>query len=107
MHYNIDSKGRRSSTLSAFLPSHLAKERKERLHICTRTAVVRIGIIGETAGDLAAEGVWIQNANNPLDTPRFIRAKREVIVSAGPIGSPQILMLRYGNPTYNNFVIEA
>ncbi|GJJ10598.1 hypothetical protein Clacol_004825 [Clathrus columnatus] len=94
MHYNIDSKGRRSSTLSAFLPPELVRERQSRLHICTRTIVLKIGIIGEKATSLSAEGVWIQKKDQPsLNKPRFVRAKREVILAAGPIGSPQILML--------------
>ncbi|GJJ10629.1 hypothetical protein Clacol_004856 [Clathrus columnatus] len=94
IHYNIDSKGRRSSTFSAFLPPKLVRERQSRLHICTGTVVLRIGIIGETAANLSAEGVWIQKKDqSSLNKPRFIQAKREVIVAAGPIGSPQILML--------------
>ncbi|GJJ10620.1 hypothetical protein Clacol_004847 [Clathrus columnatus] len=94
LHYNIDSKGRRSSTFSAFLPPELVRERQSRLHICTRTVVLRIGIIGETAASLSAEGVWIQKKDqSSLNKPRFIQAKREVILATGPIGSPQILML--------------
>lgn len=93
MHYTIDKSGQRSSTLTAFLPSSLAKARKRNLHICTRTVVKRIEVTNHE-GSVAAEGVWIQGTAGAASIHRFVRARREVILSAGPMGSPQMLLLR-------------
>ena len=91
MHFNIDSRGYRSSTYSAFLPKELVYKRKSHLHVCVRTVVCKIET--ETAGDglKTAVGVYVQAANSPR---RFVHARKEVILSSGPISSPQVLMLR-------------
>lgn len=92
MHYTIDSRGQRSSTLTAFLPSHLVRARRKHLHICTRSMVLKIELTG-AEGSPTALGVHLQ-ARDGHSPSRFVRARREIIISAGPIGSPQLLMLR-------------
>lgn len=92
MHHAIDETGQRSSAFTAFLPPSLAKARKRNLHICARTTVMRIEVTNKN-GVVAAEGVWIKSAK-ASQASRFIRARREVILSAGPIGSPHVLQLR-------------
>jgi len=74
-------KGRRCSTAVAYL--NPAKKRKN-LHILTNTQVEKIIIEN---GRASAVNV-IQNS-----TPKIINARKEIILSAGAIGSPQILML--------------
>lgn len=93
MHFNIDQRGYRSSTLTAFLPQSVASQRAQRLHTCTRTAVLRIDVQKGEKDVPEARGIHIQ-AFNPRSSSRFIGARREVILSAGPVVSPQILMLR-------------
>ncbi|KAH7917272.1 alcohol oxidase [Leucogyrophana mollusca] len=90
MHYTIDSSGRRSSTLTAFLPAELMKARKQHLHLCTGAIVQQVEITNKTGG-ASAEGIWLQSEKSL--SSRFVRARREVILTAGPISSPQILML--------------
>ncbi|KAH9843565.1 GMC oxidoreductase [Rhodofomes roseus] len=92
LHFSIDSQGRRSSTSSAFLPLQLIRRRSNHLHICVRALVSRIDVQRDAEGELRAEGVFIQSLDRRAST-RHIRAKREVILSAGPISSPQILLL--------------
>ncbi|KAK7012866.1 pyranose dehydrogenase 2 [Favolaschia claudopus] len=93
IHYSIDTGGQRCSTFAAFLPLPLAKRRAEQLHICTNTRVHRIELAhGSKLAKLKAEGVWIQE-NNSAVPPRLIRARKEIILCAGPIGSPHILLL--------------
>lgn len=94
IHYSIDRSGRRCSTFAAFLPRTLANSRAERLHICPNTLVHRVELTRSSSrGMLKAEGVWVQGNNLSAPT-RLIRARKEIIICAGPIGSPQLLLLR-------------
>lgn len=57
---------------------------RKNLTVRTKTHVLRVDL---TNG--RATGVWVQGANGP----ELIEARREVILSAGAIGTPQLLML--------------
>jgi len=74
-------KGRRCSSAVAYL--NPAKSRKN-LHILTNTQVEKIIFKDGRASGVNA----IQNSS-----PKVINARKEIILSAGAIGSPQILML--------------
>ncbi|EIW56999.1 alcohol oxidase [Trametes versicolor FP-101664 SS1] len=90
----IQDKGfRRASTYHAFLPGNLAQDRKARLKICTNTIVTRLDLADED-GTVRARGVHIA-ATNPrkAQCTYYAKARREVVLSAGALGSPQILML--------------
>lgn len=78
--------GRRSSTYHAFLEG--AAEERDNLTIFTECQVERIQLA--TAGDLRATGVSFRNAEGQEQS---VTARKEVILSAGAVGSPQILML--------------
>ena len=81
----LDTFGRRLSTFHAFLPKHLVRQRKN-LTICIGATVQRI-LFSEK---LRAAGVVVEDNKR-----RFtVRAKREIILSAGPIVTPQLLLLR-------------
>ena len=91
----VDEKAQRNSTYHAFLPPQLTQERKTRLNICTSTTVCRIELSTESDG-LRATGVHLETTNPRKADCRYVaKARREVIVCAGAIGSPQVLMLRY------------
>ncbi|KAJ7759242.1 GMC oxidoreductase [Mycena metata] len=93
LHYSIDRRGQRCSTFAAFLPRQLALSRTHRLHICTNTLVCRIELSGGSeAGAVKSEGVWVKSRNDSTP-PILIRARREVIMCAGPIGTPHLLLL--------------
>ena len=80
------NKGRRWSTASAYL--HPARYR-ENLFVLTRTHVRRLELKGSQV-----EGVWVVNTGEEVTgREMFYRARREVILSAGAIGSPHILLL--------------
>lgn len=93
MHFTIDSHGYRSSTYSAFLPKALARERQQRLHVCTRAVACRIEVETTNDGHRTATGVYVQSADG-RPPRRFVQARKEVILASGPIASPQLLMLR-------------
>ena len=80
-------KGKRSSTFHAYLEGEA--ELRENLTIITKALVTRLMINGE--GDaLVATGVEYRDGEGEL---RRIHARCEVILSAGAVGSPHILML--------------
>ena len=79
--------GKRSSTYHAFLEGET--ERRPNLTIITGAHVTRIQLDGDK-GSLAARGVEYRTADGET---RTLRAAREVILSAGAVGSPHLLML--------------
>jgi len=87
----VDGNNHRSSTFQAFIPLQLAKDRKTNLHICTG-ALVRAIDVRDTAGGPKAVGVTVENETGGKDQ-YHISASREVIVCAGAIGTPQLLLL--------------
>ncbi|EJF60335.1 alcohol oxidase [Dichomitus squalens LYAD-421 SS1] len=89
----VDNDHNRSSTNRAFLSPQLTQERKSRLKICTSTLVTRIELVG-LGDELRAVGVHFE-ANDPRLARQqyFSRARREVVLCAGALASPQILML--------------
>jgi len=84
----INSKGRRVSAESAYLTPQVLS--RPNLKVAVHAHVTRI--LFEKDGDLTrAVGVEFATARHE---PRFVaRAKKEVIISAGAINSPQVLML--------------
>ncbi|EPQ54341.1 alcohol oxidase [Gloeophyllum trabeum ATCC 11539] len=88
---SIDASMRRASTYSAFLPADVAFPRKERLKICTRSIVTGIEVATESSG-LRAKGIYFERLD-PSSKTFYARAKREVVLCCGALGSPQLLML--------------
>ena len=75
--------GRRLSSAKAFLRPN---KRRPNLHILPETIVTRVLIDKRTRNAYGVEYVRNRLKNK-------VRARREVILSAGPIASPQLLML--------------
>jgi choline dehydrogenase len=80
-------RGKRSSTYHAFLEGE--PERRPNLTIITGAQATRV-IFGSEAGRLTAEGVEYRTASGEI---RTVHAGKEVILSAGAIGSPHLLLL--------------
>ena len=79
--------GKRSSTYHAFLEGDV--EQRSNLEVICGAHVTSVIIEGE-AGDLRATGVEYRTENGEI---AVARAAKEVVLSAGAVGSPQILML--------------
>jgi choline dehydrogenase-like flavoprotein len=79
--------GRRCSTYYAYLEGEA--ERRPNLTILTHALTRRV-LLEERDGALAATGVEYSNADGEV---RKIQARREVVLSAGAVGSPHLLML--------------
>ncbi|KAJ7460964.1 GMC oxidoreductase [Mycena galericulata] len=96
----IDTGGRRSSTFASFLPKELAEERKSHLHICTRAAVTALDLEVDSNGQTLVQGVAYQ-AEETGSQVWHARARKEVILCAGAIATPQILLLSGIGPKEN------
>jgi choline dehydrogenase-like flavoprotein len=77
----MQKNGERCNAAQAYLTPHLARP---NLTVITRAQVARIGFAGKVA-----HGVHFKQGA----TDRYVVAGREVILSAGAFGSPQVLML--------------
>ena len=89
-----DTKYHRHSTDRAFLPTKLVLERQARLKICTDTIVMRVELATESE-EVRAVGVHFEATNSRKAWKRyFAKARREVVLCGGALGSPQVLMLR-------------
>jgi choline dehydrogenase-like flavoprotein len=80
-------RGKRSSTYHAFLEGE--PERRPNLTIITRAHATRL-ILESDSGQLTAKGVEYRDDAGQIHS---VRAEKEIILSAGAIGSPHLLML--------------
>jgi choline dehydrogenase len=79
--------GKRSSTYHAFLEGEV--EQRPNVQVICGSHVTRV-ILEDRAGELRAAGVEYRTTDGET---LVARADKEVILSAGAVGSPQILML--------------
>ncbi|KAI4148035.1 MAG: hypothetical protein LQ341_001679 [Variospora aurantia] len=88
----VDENRQRVSTMDAYLPSRTAHERQANLTLCTGATVCRIDGSNHGAG-YRADRVTLENSSRGHDKVFSVKVKKEVVVCAGALGSPQILML--------------
>ncbi|KAH9852303.1 GMC oxidoreductase [Lenzites betulinus] len=89
-----DSANRRHTPFEAFLPPKVIQERQRRLKICPNALVTRIELASDGAGDVQATGIHFEDTDfRRAGRSFFAHARREVVVCAGALGSPQILQL--------------
>ena len=79
--------GKRSSTFHAFLEGDPSQ--RPNLELITHAQVTRV-VLEPSGGQLAARGVEYRTANGET---LLALARREVVLSAGAVGSPQVLLL--------------
>jgi choline dehydrogenase len=102
----VDDRGYRHSTNRAFLPTQVARDRREHLRICVHTLVRKLEFTTEIDGNLRVHGVHFQSLD-PRQPKKvcFARARKEVILCAGALGSPHLLMLRYWIPDSTHSIL--
>ncbi|KAI0776858.1 hypothetical protein BD413DRAFT_523221 [Trametes elegans] len=95
LHFTIDEHSHRHSAYHAFIPADYvrAKTRVGRLHVCTGTIVERLVTERTEDGKLVVTGVVLGPTVEGAGKKKIVGVKKEVVLSAGPFGSPQILML--------------
>ncbi|KAK0187394.1 alcohol oxidase [Armillaria mellea] len=88
----MDAGSHRCSAFTAYLPLHVAHERRSHLHVCPNTIVASLNLDPDT---MRIDGVFYQDArNDSSDVSRVYKAiaRKEVILCAGAINTPQILL---------------
>ncbi|KIJ42328.1 GMC oxidoreductase [Sphaerobolus stellatus SS14] len=83
----------RCDAASAFLPPSLVQTHKANLHICVDTLVMHLSMIATADGAKAIDWIHIESMSKASDIKVEIQANSEVILCAGALGTPQILML--------------
>jgi choline dehydrogenase len=81
--YSIDHNARRTSSATAYVETS-----GDNLHVLLNTYVTRVTPVGDNSTDFRG----VEFAANAQSNRTTIVAKKEVIVSGGVFGSPQILM---------------
>jgi len=99
MDIATDTSGHRQSTMKAFIPQCVASARKANLHVCAKAIVSRLDLTFGTGNKPKVNGVFFQSAENPNSQTFRALARKEVILCAGAIANPQLLMLRSVNTT--------
>ncbi|KAF3066426.1 Oxygen-dependent choline dehydrogenase [Daldinia childiae] len=84
----IDSQGYRHSAFKSYLPKVLVAERQDHLTVCTGGVVTSIDLNAENG---IATGVRVKGVKTGKMVQ--IRARREVILCCGTVGSPKLLQL--------------
>ncbi|KZT08694.1 GMC oxidoreductase [Laetiporus sulphureus 93-53] len=90
MQFTIDSTGRRHSAFRAYLPQEVVDHRPN-LHICTNTIACKIVFSEADDGVVRAVGVDLQAVRG--GPKRAITARKEIVLSCGALGTPQLLLL--------------
>lgn len=89
----VSDRGERQSANRAFLPARVARDRRQRLKICINTIAGKLEF--ETEGEkLRVTGVHFRSGTSKTDKCFYAKARKEVVVCSGWLGSPQLLMLR-------------
>ncbi|BGP43955.1 hypothetical protein JCM10449v2_008012 [Rhodotorula kratochvilovae] len=88
----VDSKGQRSSTSAAYLPSSVYTRPNLSILVSTRVSKLLLEPSGgESGAQQRCVGVELQQAETG---PTYVaRAKRDVILSLGTFGTPQLLLV--------------
>ncbi|CAG8955202.1 hypothetical protein HYFRA_00007218 [Hymenoscyphus fraxineus] len=89
----VNEKNQRLSTFDAFLPKELTLKRKGNLTICPMTLVTKIRFAKESGKGLRAEQVFFKSVDQKAEKVFSVDVKREVVISSGSAGSPQVLMM--------------
>ncbi|KAF2120951.1 choline dehydrogenase [Lophiotrema nucula] len=99
----IDKNGERVSALTAYLSKYVARDRVNRLSVCTGTVASRLEIVGDEQIGRAVTGVYIRSSTGPKTGKDYlVKARREVILTCGAMTTPQLLLLSGIGPSEEN-----
>nr|GAT50370.1 FAD/NAD(P)-binding domain-containing protein [Mycena chlorophos] len=91
MQFALNPDGTRSSAFRAYLPRSFLQSPSRRLDICTNAIVGRVVLDGRETKRLRAAAVEIHSVDGRH--VRIVKAKCEIILAAGALQTPKILLL--------------
>ncbi|KAJ7205277.1 hypothetical protein GGX14DRAFT_368194 [Mycena pura] len=91
LQYTIAADGSRHSSFRAYLPQSFATSMKHRLHISTRAVAAKLAFSSLTDGRLRADSVEVISIDGR--DHRRVKARREIILACGALGTPKVLLL--------------
>lgn len=89
----IGPNGVRCSTAVAYLHPALKRSKDKNLFLFTHTTISKVVFDRKNGDSGEPVAVGVETYNKKTKERKFIKAKKEVILSLGAIGSPQVLML--------------
>jgi choline dehydrogenase-like flavoprotein len=92
MQFTVGADGTRQSSFRAYLPPKLIQSRRTHLHVCTNAIGIKLSLSLQGDGHVRADGVLIQAVGGK--ERRAVSAKREVVLAAGALATPHLLLLR-------------
>lgn len=85
----VDRKGRRIDSCQAYLTPVIKGKCKKNLRLVQGITVTKVLLQGKRASSVQ----YVSSRDTKLRHPRTLHARKEVIISAGPFGSPKLLQL--------------
>jgi choline dehydrogenase-like flavoprotein len=90
----INKNGERVSALTAYLSKDIARQRIQRLSVCTGTVASRLQISDDQKSGHTVTGVYVRSSSGPkTGNDYLVKARREVILTCGAMTTPQLLLL--------------
>lgn len=93
LQYTIAADGSRHSSFRAYLPQSFATSIRHLLHISTRAVAAKITFSSLLDGRLRADSVEVLSIDG--GHRRVVKARREIVLACGALGTPKVLLLRF------------
>ncbi|KAJ7698899.1 GMC oxidoreductase-domain-containing protein [Mycena rosella] len=90
LQYTVATDGMRASAFRAYLP-HAVVSSLSNLHICVSAVAGQGHFSRETNGQLRADSVQVLSVDG--GRVQAVKAKREIVLACGALGSPKVLLL--------------
>ncbi|KAF8217223.1 GMC oxidoreductase-domain-containing protein [Mycena galopus ATCC 62051] len=99
LQYTIAADGSRHSSFRAYLPQSFVTSVKHLLHISTQAVAAKLTFSSLRDGRLRADSVEVLSVDGRHR--RIVKARREIILACGALGTPKVLLLSGIGPKHH------